>query len=100
MTDNIKAKYAILDTYWKFDTSEYIDKHESAWVAGVQFNGFTDGESMPTLQYTHALGEAKIYTDFAEASMLVDLITVPPACTARVVQVSDKEIFESRLSGK
>jgi len=95
------VKYALQDTYWWFDTSDYIDHKASKWVQGIIPRNFKDrGTTMfQRTVHTELLGEAKLYNTADEAAAVASLLSNPDAPTD-IVAISDKRLFEAKLKGK
>ena len=91
-------KYAIQNTYWWFDTNDYIDKKEAGWVQRIYTAKFKERDKTPRVVHTKALSEAKLYNSFGEAEAVAHLITGEKA-PAEVVVISDKRLFKARLKG-
>ena len=94
-------KYALLDTYWWFDTNDYIDHKESKWVQGITPRKFM---SRPATMFqrtvrTKLLSEAKLYDTADEAAAVASLLHDPDAPT-EIVVISDRRLFEARLKGE
>ena len=88
-------KYAIQDTYWWFDTTDYIDHQSTEWVCGIKFSRL----KTPLVWHTEKLSEAKLYNNLKEATAATKIISTPKL-TAIVIEVTDKELFEARLKGE
>jgi hypothetical protein len=89
-------KYAIRDTYWWFDTKDYIDHKDAEWVKGISTAKFKERPKTPRAIHTTRLSKAKLYNSSAEATAVANLIGTPE-CPASVVEVSDKTLFQARL---
>ncbi len=92
-------KYAIRDEYWWFDTHDYIDHKDSAWVKGISTAKFRERPKTPRANHTKRLSEAKLYNSSAEAKAVASLLSTSK-CPASVVEISDRRLFEARLAGK
>ncbi len=93
-------KYAIQDTYWWFDTNDYVDHKETRWVQGIMTAKFKERNKTPCAVHTELLSEAKIYDTADEAAAVASLLSRLKFPSEIVVMISDKRLFEARLAGK
>lgn len=91
--------YAIQDTYWWFDTNDYIDHKDTEWVQGISTAQFRQQPKTPRAIHTKLLSKAKLYNTSAEAMAVASLLSTPK-CPAEVILISDKRLFEAKLKGK
>ena len=90
-------KYAIRHSYYWFDTNEYIDHFSTSWVS----NYFYDDMLSRTQRVAHTdlLAEALLFDGPIEPARIAHEISTPE-CPARMVQVTDKDIFRAKLANK
>jgi len=90
-------KYAVRDSYFWFDTHEYIDHFTTAWVR----NYFYDKKlsRAQRVMHTEFLSDALLFDNPMEAARIANDISTPE-CPARMVQVTEKDIFKAKLGQK
>jgi hypothetical protein len=91
-------KYAIQDTYWWFDTNDYIDHKSTKWIQKISMPAFKERPKVPRIMHTKLLSEAKLYNTADEAAAVASIIHNPDA-PSDIVEISDKRLFEAKLRG-
>jgi len=91
-------KYAIHTTFWTFNTTDWIDKKITAWVSDIDWD--CDAKNLfQRCVHSPNIKSALFFDDPIEAHTIAKALTTKD-CPAKVVAVTDKDVFKMSLEGK
>ena len=91
-------KYAIHTTFWRFNTSDWIDEKVTSWVSDIDW-GRNTKNLFQRCVHSPNIKDALFFDDPIEAHTIAKQLRCKNA-PAEVFAVTDKDIFKMSLEGK
>jgi hypothetical protein len=92
-------RYAIQQTFYYTDhVTDGEDMKMKLWAIGIHMPKFKDRPKIPRADWTPYLTCAGLWDDVFTASHMAKLVSTPEA-PARVVEISNKDLFTAKLKG-